>query len=164
MTVRLVAFDLDGTLLRGETACEVMARPPGRLERMRELERTQVSRIDEIKTFREEMASWYASSTVSELSAHLNSARLAPGVEEGFQLLHMHRIKIAIISLTWEFAVEWVARRCGADFFVGTGLSAEGRITRFWPRDKPRWSRDLARRLDTDMGDVAAVGDSAGDF
>lgn len=28
--VRPAAFDLDGTLLRGGTVCEVMARPPGR--------------------------------------------------------------------------------------------------------------------------------------
>ena len=32
--IRLAAFDLDGTLLRGETVCEAIARPLGRLERM----------------------------------------------------------------------------------------------------------------------------------
>ncbi len=38
--IRLVAFDLDGTLLRGDTVCEVLARRLGRLDRMRELEAT----------------------------------------------------------------------------------------------------------------------------
>lgn len=37
--IRLVACDLDGTLLRPETCCEALARPLGRLERMREFER-----------------------------------------------------------------------------------------------------------------------------
>lgn len=38
---RLVAFDLDGTLLRGDTVCEALARRMGHFERMRELEAIQ---------------------------------------------------------------------------------------------------------------------------
>lgn len=34
----LAVFDLDGTLLRGPTVCEVLARTLGRLDRMRQLE------------------------------------------------------------------------------------------------------------------------------
>ena len=34
----IVVFDLDGTLLRGETVCEMLARPLGRIDQMQEFE------------------------------------------------------------------------------------------------------------------------------
>jgi hypothetical protein len=36
----LAVFDLDGTLLRGPTVCEVLARALGRLDRLWQLERS----------------------------------------------------------------------------------------------------------------------------
>jgi len=50
----LVVFDLDGTLLRGPTVCEVLAESLGRLERMRQLER--FAGDQELRAAREEMA------------------------------------------------------------------------------------------------------------
>ena len=124
--MRIAAFDLDGTLLRGQTACEAIAMGIGRIGRMREFEELGSSQI-------EEMAEWYSSFTFSDLCKHLTAIRVAPGVDEGFALLHDHGFKIAIVSLTWEFAVEWFANRLGADYSVGTGLSWCGLITHFWP-------------------------------
>ena len=155
--MRIAAFDLDGTLLRGQTACEAIAMGIGRIGRMREFEELGSSQI-------EEMAEWYSSFTFSDLCKHLTAIRVAPGVNEGFALLHDHGFKIAIVSLTWEFAVEWFANRLGADYSVGTGLSSGGLITHFWPQDKAIWLTGLAAKLGVDMQDVAAVGDSAGDI
>ena len=157
MALRLAAFDLDGTLLRGQTACEAIAKGIGRIERMRELEQLESNQI-------EEMAEWYSPSTFSDLCKHLTAIRIAPGVEEGFALLHDHGFKIAIVSLTWEFAVAWFANRLGADHSVGTGLSSGGLVTHFWPQDKALWLTGLAARLGVDMKEVAAVGDSSGDI
>ena len=155
--MRIAAFDLDGTLLRGQTACEAIAMGIGRIGRMREFEELGSSQI-------EEMAEWYSSFTFSDLCKHLTAIRVAPGVDEGFALLHDHGFKIAIVSLTWEFAVEWFANRLGADYSVGTGLSSGGLITHFWPQDKALWLTGLAAKLGVDMKDVAAVGDSGGDI
>ena len=157
MALRLAAFDLDGTLLRGQTACEAIAKGIGRIERMRELERLESTDI-------EEMAEWYSDFTFSDLCNHLAAVRVAPGIDEGFALLREHGFKIAIVSLTWEFAVEWFADRLGADYSVGTGLSADGLISHFWPKDKALWLRGQADRLGVNMRDVAAVGDSSGDI
>jgi len=55
--IRLVAFDLDGTLIRADTCCEALARPLGRLERMREFERRTT--VEDIAAARVEMAGWY---------------------------------------------------------------------------------------------------------
>ena len=162
--MRIAAFDLDGTLLRGQTACEAIAMGIGRIGRMREFEQLKSSQIEEIKAARAEMAEWYSAFTFSDLCQHLTAIRVAPGVDEGLALLRDHGFRIAIISLTWEFAVEWFASRWGVDHFVGQGLSTEGLITHFWPQDKAIWLTGLAAKLGVDMQDVAAVGDSGGDI
>ena len=167
--MKLVAFDLDGTLLRGESVWEAIARGIGRLERVREMERIDPARIEDPSRMEdmaaaiEESAGWYSSFTNDELLEHVSPIRVAPGVDDGFALLREHGYKIAVVSLTWEFAVEWFAGRFGADYFAGTGLSSDGEITHFWPRDKAFWLARLASRLGVDMDDVAAVGDSRGD-
>ncbi len=162
--VRLAAFDLDGTLLRGETVCEAIAKGIGRSQRMRELERLDSNQIEEVTAAREEMAEWYSSFSLEEVCKHLSSIRVAPGVEEGLTLLRNHGFKIAIVSITWEFAVEWFANGLGADYSVGTGLSPDGVIAHFWPQDKALSLTRLAGNLGVDMRDVAAVGDSSGDI
>ena len=162
--MKIAAFDLDGTLIRGKTACEAIAEGIGRIERMREFEQLRSDQIEEVKAAREEMAGWYSAYTARELCAQLVTAPVAPGVDEAFSLLHEHQFKIAIVSLTWGFAAEWFAQRFGADYSVGQGLSRDGTITHFWPRDKALWLTRLAEGLGVDMKDVAAVGDSRGDI
>ena len=107
---RLAAFDLDGTLLRGQTVCEAIAMGIGRIERMRELEQLESSQIEEVTAAREEMAQWYSALTSRDLCQYLAAIRVALGVGEGFALLRDHGFKIAIVSLTWEFAVKWFCR------------------------------------------------------
>ena len=160
----LVAFDLDGTLLRGETVCEAIARGIGRLPRMWELERLQSDDVEGMTAARQEMAEWYAPFTLDDLCGHLASIRVAPGVNEGFALLREHGFQIAVVSLTWDFAVAWFAKRLGADYSVGTGLSSDGLIAHLWPRDKAPWLERLAGKLGVDVADVTAVGDSSGDI
>ncbi|MFQ5873863.1 MAG: HAD family hydrolase [Dehalococcoidia bacterium] len=160
--IGLGGFDLDGTLLRGDSVCEAIARQLGRLERMRELERART--LEEIKAGREEMRDWYSSVTVSKLCSYLMSLQLAPGVQAGFSLLKQHGVKIAIVSITWEFAVEWFAGRLGADYYVGTGPSPNGDISHFWPHDKPRWLAELTQQLGLGLNEVVAVGDSSSDL
>ena len=162
--MRLAAFDLDGTLLRGQTVCEAIAKGIGRIQRMREFERLESTHVEEVTAARAEMAEWYSAFKLSDLREHLTAIRVAPGVDEGFALLRDHGFKIAIVSLTWEFAVEWFANRLGADYSVGTGLSPDGVITHFWPQDKALWLTRLSDNLGVDMRDVAAVGDSSGDL
>ena len=159
---RLAAFDLDGTLLRGDTVLEAIARPLGRLDRTRQFE--TLTRLEDIRAAREEVATWYKSHSFAELCIYLESMRLAPGVEQGLGLLKRRGVKIALVSITWEFAVEWWARKLGADFYVGTALSHDGAISHFWPDDKPVWLAELAERLRTPLSDVAAVGDTVSDL
>ncbi len=159
--IRLVAFDVDGTLIRPDTCCEVIARPLGRLPRMREFE--QFRTAAQITAARTQMAGWYAGRSRDELCRPLADATLAPGVQAGFARLRQHGIATALVSITWEFAVAWFARSLDADYYVGTRLADDGTIEHFWPEDKARWLRTLAVDLGIGLDQIAAVGDSSGD-
>jgi phosphoserine phosphatase len=122
----LVPFDLDGTLLRGPTVCELLATPLGRLAEMRRFE--ALSAESEIAAAREEMARWYAGLSEVELCAALAAAEWAPGAREGIALLRAHGVEVAIASITWRFAVAWVGRSLGVARVLGTGLGPGGRV------------------------------------
>lgn len=160
--IRLVAFDLDGTLTRGDTVCEAIARGMGHLSRMRALEAIADARRDResLRSLREELASYYRGATAAELRSHLRALALAPGAREGFQLLRHRGIATAIVSITWDFAAEWLAAELGADYHVGTRLLPDGGVEHFWPEDKGPWVERLVRTLGLQREESAAVGDS----
>lgn len=160
-TVRLVAFDLDGTLLRGDTVCQAIARRMGHLARMNEIEQLQERAA--IAAARVELAGYYQSISHDELVAHVAGCQLAPGVQEGLALLRVHGLVTAVVSITWTFAVAWFAQQFGVDYWIGTGLTAAGDVTHFWPEDKSIWLANLMRELKLCPAQVAAVGDSTGD-
>jgi HAD superfamily phosphoserine phosphatase-like hydrolase len=158
----LVVFDLDGTLLRGPTVCEVLAESLGRLERMRQLERFVGHQ--ELRAAREEMAGWYLSVGLTRLQGSLQRARIAPGTKNGLAMFRAHGVAVGIASITWSFAVEHFARLLGVEHWQGTVLEESGEIRHIWPEDKAPWVRRLAERLEVPPGRTAAVGDSAGDL
>jgi HAD superfamily phosphoserine phosphatase-like hydrolase len=160
--IRLVIFDLDGTLLRGDTVCEVIARSLGFLERMRELEAT-VKSHEEIRRARDEMAGWYTDHSVADLLQMASKARLAPGTEEACAVLRQAGVEIGLASLTWEFAVAWYARKLRAESWLATSLAGDGTIGHVWPEDKGQWLEDRIELAGLSRREVAAVGDSAGD-
>ena len=159
--VRLVAFDLDGTLLRGPTICEVLAEKFGMLDRMRAIERLRD--LADISAARREMLNWYGDAPPAVLCSELTRVEIAPGAAEAFRLLASRGVPTVIVSVTWMFAVEWFARRFGAVAWIGTSVTATGTIGHFWPHDKPAWLTGYANDLGIELAEVAAVGDSHGD-
>lgn len=157
----VVAFDLDGTLLRGPTVCELLAAPLGRLQEMRRFEALS-SELD-IAAAREEMARWYEGRSAKELCEALDAATWAPGAHEGVALLQANGIEVVIASITWSFAVEWVAERLGVTRSLGTRLEPGGAVGHVWPRDKVRWLARVLRELEVPRERAAAVGDSSSD-
>jgi phosphoserine phosphatase len=149
-------------LLRGDTVCEALARKLGHLERMRELEATQEARQDResLRFLRTELAAYYRGVPALDLRSYVSTLTPAPGAREGFALLRQAGIVTAIVSITWEFAAEWLAAEIGADYYVGTRLREDGSIEHFWPEDKAVWLEDLMRRRGTTREETVAVGDS----
>jgi HAD superfamily phosphoserine phosphatase-like hydrolase len=160
----LAVFDLDGTLLRGATICEVLAQTLGRLDHMRQLEALIAGLSDvAITAAREEMVRWYREVPLADLIARLGSVTLAPRAAEGITLLRRHGVAVAIASITWEFAVAWFARQLHVDYYVGTRLEPDDTIIHFWPRDKVTWIQGLRGVLRLPASCVSAIGDSGGD-
>lgn len=162
MGVRLVAFDLDGTLIRGETCVEAIARTIGRREECAAFEQLAMRDIAGVTAARETMAAWYRSCSPDELVSGLSGLVLAPGAEDAFALLRSRGVATAIVSITWSFAVEWVGRLLGADYTYGTRLTPT-EIEHAWPEAKGAWLTDQAAQLGLNPTQVAAVGDSDGD-
>jgi HAD superfamily phosphoserine phosphatase-like hydrolase len=161
----LAVFDLDGTLLRGPTVCEVLAQALGRLDHMQQLEARIAGLSDlDIAAAREEMVRWYREMSLVELTSCLRSVKMAPRALEGITFLWRHGVSVAIASITWEFAVAWFARQLHVDYFVGTRLEPDGTILHFWPRDKVTWIHGLRDTLRIPASRMAAIGDSGGDI
>lgn len=157
----LVIFDLDGTLLRGLTCCEVLAVPLGKSAEMQAIER--LTHEHELAAARHDMAAWYRTMSRDVLLAHLDTAVIAPGAAEGVAALQAEGFEVGIASLTWVAAVERFAAMFGISRFIGTDLHDDGSITHVWPRDKATWLRITAGNLGLGLDRVAAIGDSHGD-
>jgi phosphoserine phosphatase len=149
-------------LVRGQTCVEAIAAAIGRSDDCARFERLAMRDVTAVSAARETMAGWYERYSRAELTAPLAELELAPGSEAAFRLLRKYGIETAIVSITWSFAVEWFARRLGADYAHGTRLGPRG-IEHVWPADKGPWLEALIERLSLERGAVAAVGDSDGD-
>ena len=163
MAIRLVAFDLDGTLVRGETCVQAIGRAIGRDYECTAFEQVAMRDRGDVTAAREQMAVWVGGREAHALCSQLGSLPLAPGAEEGFALLRKHRLETAVVSMTWRFAVDWFVARLGADYAAGTHLAGDGSIRHFWPENKGVWLDQLRGRLGLARDEVAAVGDSGGD-
>ena len=162
MAIGLVAFDLDGTLVRDKTCVEAIASAIGREKECAAFERLRMRDIAGVTAAREAMAEWYRDYSDEELVAGLPDLALAPGTEEAFALLREQGVATAIVSITWGLAVDWFATRLGADHALGTRLTSAG-IEHVWPAHKGPWLVDLRGHLGLALHEVAAVGDSDGD-
>jgi phosphoserine phosphatase len=158
----LVVFDLDGTLLRGHTVCELLAHRLGVLPRMQEIERLRQREL--IHRARYEMAAWYRDLPESTLHAALDDAQFAPGLELAIRSLRDHGVVVGIASITWRFAVERYATRWQIDHVLATGLEGVDRIDHVWPEHKGPWLNALAAKYEVPRERTAAIGDSSNDL
>ena len=159
----LVCFDLDGTLLRGQTVCELLAEPLGRRREMEQLESSKPTSEREIAEARAEMARWYDGVSLAELKSYCEKAVWAPGAKEAVAYLQRRNIHVAIASITWKFAVSWFAAELNITSFLGTDLLPSGNIEHVWGRTKGTWLLQLATDFGIEESRIAAIGDSAGD-
>jgi phosphoserine phosphatase len=137
MPIRLVAFDLDGTLIRGRNSLAVVGAALGRPEWQEQMEILYM-RGQTPDQMRARVAPWLEFST-RDLSSQLEQSCFAPGVDEAFQLLYARHVTTAIVSISWDFIVQWFAKRFGVAHWAAVGFSPDGTITPFWPDDKGPW-------------------------
>jgi len=113
---------------------------------------------------RAEMISWYRPHDMPTLLRLVRSVTFAPGAREGVAALKRLGVRVALVSITWQFALDWLASELGVDCAVGTRWREDGTIAHFWPGDKPTWLAQQAAKFGLGRAEIAAVGDSAGDL
>jgi len=141
MPTRLVAFDLDGKLIRGRNSLAVIGAALCRPEWEKQMEILYM-RGETPEEMRSGLIRGWSSLQASFLVSSSTRGGLAPGVDEAFQLLHERHVTTAIVSISWVFIVEWFAKRFGTAYWAAVGFNPEGSVTPLWPEDKGRGLND----------------------
>jgi phosphoserine phosphatase len=166
----VVAFDLDGTLLRGTTCSLVLARSMGHLAAVEELERAyDAYEIDNI-AFAAEEAKHFAGATAGSIRQHLSGAPWIGGVAETLDTLTSAGVTPLLATLAWTFAGEQLEHAHRFAALGGAAMDYEngqltGRVARHIDEEgKRRFVEDWCARHGHRIGDVAAIGDSRSDI
>ncbi len=165
----VVAFDLDGTLLRRTTVLRLLAQHLGQAEAVAELERafTAGEILDNVVADRS--AAWLAGRTTSEIRTALAAGSWIDGIDDTLQTLSDAGTHVLLATITWRFAAELLRERYGFAAVSGTELQnidgvLGGNVTRYFDKyDKARFVEDWCAERGFTMAQTAAVGDSRSD-
>lgn len=168
--IRLVVFDLDGTLTPVDSLWRYLHEAFGTWDFGKIA--AQKYRRGEItyKEWAETDAGYWAGAPLSEVKEILERIPYRRGAREVFQELKQRKVKTAILSAGLSLLAEKVASDLGADFAIANELqSNDGRLTggiivRVGVSDKKRIIEQLAAKLQVLLSEVALVGDRAFDL
>jgi len=167
--LRLVAFDMDGTLVDVESSWASVHAFFG--ERNDEgLRRFNANEIDDLEFIRSDIRIWWRHRpglTIDELEEILGRVPLMPGAEALFRGLRAHGVHTAIVSGGIDLLAKRVARELGIDIALANGfrVDSEGRLTgegivRVPIHHKEGTLAMLQAQLGVDPTETASVGNS----
>lgn len=165
----VVAFDLDGTLLRGTTVSLMLAQWLGQDEEISQLEEAFHAGEISNRVVADATASWLAGQSPADAWRVLAKGRWIAGMAETFQTLAAAGANLLLGTITWSFVAERLSDRYGFAAFSGTELQVtdgvlSGSVTRYFDEhDKLRFVQQWCHRNGFSMGEVAAIGDSRSD-
>jgi phosphoserine phosphatase len=160
--IRLVAFDLDGTLTRGLTCMEAIADALGFADQMSAWEQARTEQ--ELIAARLGMWEHLKHGRSQDITAAIAGIPLAPGAADGIAALRAAGIRTVIVSLSLAQCAEYFAVHLGADAHIGTEPDGNGGFRHVFPANKPALLAQHARALGIPAQQVAAAGDSPGDI
>jgi phosphoserine phosphatase len=168
--IRLVVFDLDGTLTPVDSLWRYLHEAFGTWDFGKIA--AQKYRRGEItyKEWAETDAGYWAGAPLSEVKEILERIPYRRGAREVFQELKQRKVKTAILSAGLSLLADKAASDLGADFAIANELqSNDGRLTggiivRVGVSDKKRIIEQLAAKLQVLLSEVALVGDRAFDL
>lgn len=166
----VVAFDMDGTLIRGTTACLHLAGWIGHTEVIGDLERRYIAGEIDNAAVADGDAIHYAGLTIEDIAVRMGSVPCIDGIEQGIRLLDERGVVPVIATVSWDFAARCLADRYG--FAAVSGVQMEqrgGRLTgrvaaHFERADKVAFVREVCARHGVTMDSVVAIGDGHSDL
>ena len=168
---KLVAFDMDGTLLLGTPSWEMLHEHFGTLESARQAHLDYSShKITYPEFMRRDLAAWPRPLRRSELIEVLGTYRMRPEAPAVVDDLKVLGYDVAVVSSGLDLLVKPVAKRLGITHFLANklGFDSAGVFNgRIYPLVDPL-KKDvafigLAERLGVRLGDSVCVGDSSYD-
>lgn len=168
--IRLVAFDLDGTLIPGTTVSLSLAHHLGYEAELQALERQ--FRDGEIgnSVIADFEAEHLRGLPVTEIEEVIGRIPLIRGLRETVEALKSGGITAIVATITWSFAPRAYQRRFGVDGYCGTEMGeADGRLTGTVVRycdefDKLDYVKAECARRGLEARHCAALGDSRSDI
>jgi phosphoserine phosphatase len=166
----VVAFDLDGTLLRGTTVAMLLAEHLGDAAAFRELERAFAAREISDREIADASAACCAGRAPAEIEPLLAAASWIDGIDDTLRALAEAGTEVLLATITWRFAAEFLQARHGFAAVSGTelpvvdGVLGAGVGRYFDAHDKLRFVEDWCAERGASLDDVAAVGDSRSDL
>ena len=168
MRYKLVAFDMDGTLVEEDSCWGIIHRHFGtQQEASRNLKAWERGEIDYPEFMRLDIKLWQPVPHISQVEEILSNFKLTPSAPEVISKLHDRGYQIAIVTGGLDILAEKVAGRLGVEHVIANGLEVDERgylsgegIFRVEPRYKHEALEKLANQLGIRMSECVGVGDS----
>jgi phosphoserine phosphatase len=169
---KLIAFDMDGTLVEEDSCWSVLHRHFGTREAARRnLGAYERGKIDYPEFMRRDIALWKPCPHISQIKRVLAGFKLNPNAAEVVAEIHQRGHQIAIITGGLDLLANKVARELNVQHVFANGLEVDERgyltgegIFRVEPRVKHEILEKLANEFNLSLQQCVAVGDSKHDM
>lgn len=168
--MRLISFDMDGTLIRGTSASAFMAERLDHLEEVEELERQFAAGTLAAPQFAEAVAHRFLNYRIADVERHFEEIPLITGIAETIAALRRRGVPCVISTVSFGFYAGVLTRRFGFDGHCGAVMQElegvlQGCMAGYCtPEDKRAFVEQFAAQRGIAMSDVAHVGDSLSDL
>ena len=168
--IRLVVFDLDGTLTPVDSLWSYLHQALGTWETGRMTAERYMRGELTYQEWAEADAKCWVGVHVSRILEILDQIPYRDGADRVFRTLKERKIRTAILSAGLSILVDKAARRFGVDISLSNTLrSNDGRLTgeidvRVGLREKKRLVEQIAEKLGVSLSEVALVGDRSNDL
>lgn len=168
--MRLVSFDMDGTLIRGTSASAFMAARLDHLDEVEELERQFDAGTLTAPQFAEIVAHRFLNYRIADLERHFEEIPLIAGIAETVMTLRRRGVPCVISTVSYGFYASVLAHRFGFDAYCGSVMQEVDGILQgcmsghCTPDDKRNFVERFAAARGIPMSEVTHVGDSLSDL
>ncbi len=168
--IRLVIFDLDGTLTPVDSLWGYLHDALGTWDRGKISAQRYLRGEISYREWAEADAECWAGMTLRHVRYYLNQIPYRKGARELFEELRRRKVKTAILSAGLSLLADKVAAELHADFVVSNELQTNnGRLTgeiavKVSVKEKQQIIAEIANQADVPLDEIALVGDRANDL